>query len=387
LTGIGIVSDEPVYRKHNSFVAIRQSRGLDVSDRIRSCAESLPGSGLSAEASEVVRRACQDLLDDGDSAPELRFTLHAAVAEEIRRLGDDELPRYLYYRYRYEIYPKSKVVDAFPPCIQVEPTSVCNYRCVFCYQTDMAFTRKSSGHMGMMPLTLFREIVDEIAGNVEALTLASRGEPLANPAFDQMAAYARGKFLAFKVNTNASYLNERLCHAILESGVNTIVFSADAASEPAYSRFRVGGKLDAVLGNVRLFRDIRARHYPRSRTITRVSGVKVPGTPDLDEMEDVWGDLVDQVAFVSYNPWENAYQREPNTIGTPCSDLWRRTFVWWDGRVNPCDVDYKSMLSVGGIPEEGIGELWRGEAYTELRRRHLERQRLMLSPCRSCVVV
>lgn len=169
--------------------------------------------------------------------------------------------------------------------------------------------------------------------------------------------------------------------------MNTLVFSADAASEPAYSQFRVGGKLERVLENVRRFHTIRARHYPRSRIITRVSGVKMPGTPGLDEMETVWGDLVDQVAFVRYNPWENTYERPVNDIPTPCSDLWRRMFVWWDGTVNPCDVDYKSTLAVGNVHRDRLSDVWTGEKYAALRAAHLARQRNAVSPCNRCTVI
>ena len=35
--------------------------------------------------------------------------------------------------------------------------------------------------MGKMDYNLFKEIVDQIQGKIEFLSLASRGEPLANP--------------------------------------------------------------------------------------------------------------------------------------------------------------------------------------------------------------
>ena len=107
---------------------------------------------------------------------------------------------------------------------------------------------------------------------------------------------------------------------------------------------------------------------------------------DLDSMEKVWGSLADQVAFVEYNPWENTYSQPVNDIATPCSDLWRRMFVWWDGKVNPCDTDYKSTLSVGGIATSDLGALWTGTAYDALRRAHLERRRHAQSPCNRCTV-
>jgi hypothetical protein len=137
---------------------------------------------------------------------------------------------------------------------------------------------------------------------------------------------------------------KKMCHAILEAGVSTVVFSADAASEPTYSMLRVNGSLQKVYDNIKLFQEIREKHFPESKVITRVSGVKVPGTDKLEDMEKFWGgELVDQVAFVKYNPWENSYDQAVNDIKEPCSDLWRRMFVWWDGKVNPCDVELESL--------------------------------------------
>jgi len=377
------------YQKQNSFVEIRHHAPVaGVMGRIEAVREKLTESGMTDYQQTQVRAACDELLGlaqtHGDGPP---FTLQSYVIEEINRLPDETLPRYLFYRYRYETYPQRKILDDFPPCLQVEPTSVCNYRCVFCYQIDEDFTKKGSGHMGMMTLETFKRIVDEAAGRCEAVTLASRGEPLICPKIEEMLKYASGKFLALKLNTNAWFLDEGKSHAILQADMNTVVFSADAASEPTYSQFRVGGTLERVVKNVERFQQIRAKHFPKSRTITRVSGVQVPGTPNLDQMERVWGDLVDQVAFVKYNPWENTYEQPVNEIATACSDLWRRMFIWWDGIVNPCDVDYKSTLAVGKATERRLSDLWKSDGYQRLRARHLEKQRSQCSPCNRCTVI
>ena len=143
---------------------------------------------------------------------------------------------------------------------------MCNYRCVFCYETDKTFTRKSAGFMGHMTLATFKRVVDQAAGRVEFLSLASRGEPLLCPEIVPMLAYTRGKFLNLKMNTNASLLEEEEAHAILQSGIKTLVFSADAAAEPLYSKLRVGGKLEKVLANIERFQKIRATDYPTRRS-------------------------------------------------------------------------------------------------------------------------
>ena len=202
-----------------------------------------------------------------------------------------------------------------------------------------------------------------------------------------MIRYAGGKFLALKLNTNAWYLDEKLCFAILEAGINTVVFSADAPSKPAYSKLRVNGNLNRVHANIKRFHSIRERYYPESRTITRVSGVKVPDADTLKDMKEFLGKLVDQVAFVKYNPWENSYEKSINDISEPCSDLWRRMFVWWDGKINPCDVDFKSHLCVGNVASQELGSLWQSEKYMILRENHIAKKCSHCELCKRCTLV
>jgi radical SAM protein with 4Fe4S-binding SPASM domain len=378
-----------VYTKQDSFVEIRHSRPLsDVLPRIKKLRENFDTINLSHQQKGILKLALGEIFDEIKLDKKiLPFTLHSFNIAEIDKLKDEEIPRFLIYRYRYETFPQRFKLDDFPPCLQIEPASICNYRCLFCYQVDEEFTKKGNGMMGTMSFDMFKQIIDQAEGRCEAITLASRGEPLICPDFEPMIKYASGKFLAIKLNTNAWFLDEKLCYAILEAGVNTVVFSADAASEPAYSRLRVNGKLKKVYANIAKFRDIRAKYFPKSRVITRVSGVKVPSADSLEDMEKFWGELVDQVAFVNYNPWENSYEKPINSIDIPCSDLWRRMFVWWDGTVNPCDSDYKSKLKIGSVSENSISRLWNSESYSRLRSAHLEQKRGECSPCNKCVVI
>ena len=150
---------------------------------------------------------------------------------------------------------------------------------------------------------------------------------------------------------------------------------------------RVNGDLSVVLNNIEKFQKIRQSQYPDLPVITRVSGVKFSDEQDIDSMQAVWGGLVDQVAFVQYNPWENVYSQPSNDLVEPCSDLWRRMFIWWDGKANPCDVDYKSTLSQGSITEFSLSELWRLSAYEALRADHINSKRESRKPCTACTVV
>lgn len=303
---------------------------------------------------------------------------------KVRKVDDKDLFRFLIYRYNYSINPKIFKVDDYPPCVQIEPTSICNFRCVMCYQADKSFSSKSNGMMGHMPLDLFKKIIDQIEGKLEAVTLASRGEPTLNPNITEMIDYCKGKFLGFKINTNASMLNEKMIHSLLSANFNEIVFSVDAADKETYEKIRINGKFEKVFNNLKLFSEIRKKYYSGIHTIVKISGVKINSDLKVNELEEKLGDFADIVQLVGYTPWESSYENPVNDIQEPCGQLWYRMFVWWDGKVNPCDYDYKSKLSKWNVKTNSISEIWNSKEYNDYREKHLNKQRVKIHPCDRC---
>ena len=384
------MSEIKEYKKLNSFKdLVLKDKKEDNKSIIKIIENSILNNSylenLSKKQLEVLSNVKNDLFDNNKKENK-KFKLSKHVIEEILRLEEKKIPLYLVHRYRYEVYPEEHIIDEFPPYLQIEPSSICNYRCVFCFETDKTFTDKKAGFMGSMKIDLFKNIIDQAQGNIEFLSLASRGEPLICKDIIKMLKYTENKFLNLKMNTNASLLTEEKIHAILGGGIGTIVFSADAADEKLYSKLRVNGKLDRVLKNIELFNHIKEKDYKKNKIITRVSGVKVNNEQSIESMTKLWGNLVDQVAFVDYNPWENVYDSKASNIEKPCSDLWRRMFIWWDGKANPCDTDYKSTLSVGNFNNKSIKELWNSEFYKKLRENHVNNKRKNLFPCKNCHV-
>ena len=377
------------YKKHNSFVNFSvkdKDKKQKITKKIISLIENGNLNNFSINHRKILNNVKSDLLNKKNITDNQIFDLKDNVIDELLTFEDKDILKYLVHRYRYEIYPIKKILDDYPPYLQIEPSSICNYRCVFCFMTDKSLTDKRNGHMGQMSLELFKKIIDAAENKVEFISLASRGEPMACKDISKMLEYTVGKFLNLKINTNASLLNEEKIHAILSGGVKTLVISVDAADKESYKSLRVNGNLEKVLKNLELFNNIKEKNYSSSKIITRVSGVKVSDEQKFKDMEKVWGGLVDQVAFVNYNPWENSYDKETNNIKQPCSDLWRRMFIWWDGKVNPCDVDYKSKLSVS-IFNSDLKSLWNCKAYENLRSVHIDEKRNQLKPCNACVVV
>tara|TARA_Y100000294_G_scaffold158093_1_gene160142 strand:+ start:266 stop:1429 length:1164 start_codon:yes stop_codon:yes gene_type:complete len=346
--------------------------------------------GISRQEREIIEKVIQsnDKVKEGRLIEKEDFVLTGHEIVELEKIKKKDIPRFLVYRYKYNKYPQLYLIDDFPPCVQIELSSLCNYRCVMCFQKDPFFRDTQNPSLRNMPFALYREIIDQIEGKVEAVTLACRGEPLINKDFVKMMEYSAHKFLGFKINTNASLLTEKKCHAILSSmNVGTIVFSVDSDNEEMYEKIRVNGKFKKVFKNIVKFKEIKEKYYSDSKMITRISGVHINSEQDFKAIETFWAKHVDQVALINYFPWENAYENKKNDITAPCGDLWRRIFIWSSGLVNSCDYDYKGILSIGNVMRASVSSIWRSDVYENLRRKHLEGQRNSLAPCSQCPMV
>lgn len=316
---------------------------------------------------------------------ETEFVLTKNEINEFLSLEKKNILRYVIYRYKYIQYPKLKILEEYPPNIQIEPTSQCNLRCIMCYQSDKSFSSKSAGFMGYMKLDLLKKVIDEIEGKIEAVTFASRGEPTLHNELDEFLKYCDGKFLGLKLNTNATLLNEKKINTLLSSDLQSLVLSIDEKNKENYEKIRVNAKFEKIMKNLDLLKNIREKNYRNSKLKIRISGVKINTDQNVEEMNKFYSEFADEIVLVDYDPWESAYDNDVNNIDDECSELYRRMFVWHDGKVNPCDYDYKSMLSKWNANKDSIKSIWNSEYYNNLRSLHKSKKRNIIEPCKRCV--
>ena len=346
-------------------------------------------SGLSEETFSVLQTLASDIQEvnyndfiDLDY-PKFSITPHEYLWLKCHE--DDRWVDYLVYRYKFKMYPSQKKLSDFPLHLLIEPTPVCNLRCIMCFQIDKTFSADKR-YIGMMPWDLFTGLVDQAADHgCHAITMASRGEPTLHKRFGDMLRYTNDKgILDIKTNTNATRLTEKLCHDILSADVATVTLSVDATTKETYEKIRVRGRFDQVLKNINRFNKIRAEHYPDSKTNTRISGVAVDGTQSPEAMKSFWSDHVDQVSIRQEIPRWDSYGNLPFRQESLCKLLYERIYVWYDGTCNPCDFDYKSYLALGNAKEQPLSDIWLGEKYTSLRQAHECKRRGDVVPCDRC---
>jgi MoaA/NifB/PqqE/SkfB family radical SAM enzyme len=164
------------------------------------------------------------------------------------------------------------------------------------------------------------------------------------------------------------------------------VFSVDAGTKETYERIRVKGNFERVVENIERFNDIRKNEFPKSVTVTRISGVKVDNEQDIEQMSRFWSTRVDEVSIKPALPRWDSYNNPKVDTKHACNQLWDRIYVWYDGTLNPCDFDYKSLLKVGNILDMTIKDAWHGEVYSKLREDHLNFRRGCHIPCDRCPI-
>ena len=300
----------------------------------------------------------------------------------------NKIIKYIIFRYKFYIAGKNKINLGYPPYLLIEPVSACNLRCPFCFQTDKSFTKKP--FMGVIDFDFFKKIIDQADKlKTGAITLASRGEPTMHKQFIEMLEYINQKENIFeiKTNTNGTYLTEKMCHAILKNNVTQVVISSDHYIKEDYERLRLGSNFEKVVKNVDMLFNIRKEFYPDSFTEIRISGIDNERNLDREKFKNFWIKRCDHVtASFPLERW-NTYENEvlPN-IKDPCENLWDRMYVWFDGKVNPCDADYKSYLSYGSAKEYDLKKLWNNKVISKTREQHTQKNRNEINPCDRCGV-
>ena len=242
--------------------------------------------------------------------------------------------------------------------------------------------------MGVIDLEFFKNIINQADDlGVGAITLGSRGEPTMHKKFSEMLNFISNKknILEVKLNTNGSHLTDQMCHSILGNNLTQVVISSDHYLKEDYERLRLGSNFEKVVANVDMLFKIRAEYYPNSITEIRVSGVDNDKNLDREKFKNFWIKRCDHVsASYPLERWDT-YNNTPHPeINDPCENLWDRMYVWFDGKVNPCDADYKSLLSYGNAKDTTIHELWNNKFIKKNREIHLSNKRCNINPCDRC---
>ena len=141
-----------------------------------------------------------------------------------------------------------------PVCLYLEVTNRCNLLCETCPRTFEELEPPAD-----LSWELFTKIVDQVP-DIQRVVLHGVGEPMLHKDLFKMVRYLkdRGTYVLF--NTNGTLLNPKKFQALVESGLDELRVSLDAADRKSYKMVRGKDYFDRIVRDVGKFVAFKAEH-------------------------------------------------------------------------------------------------------------------------------
>jgi MoaA/NifB/PqqE/SkfB family radical SAM enzyme len=319
---------------------------------------------------------------------------------------------------------------SLPECLYLEVTNRCNLRCLTCVQ-----------HRGMkesprdLSLEEARLIGDQLS-TIKRAVLHGIGEPLLNKDLPAIVRFFKVRGVHVLFNSNALLLSPELAGSLIESELDELRVSMDAANESTYVRIRGSGNFSVVVKNIETLLQLRQksrRSKPRVSVWmvgTRENIQDLPGLILLSSLLGIDEVYLQRLVYPLDGPGYGLADREQTVADPPqyiqeilvesmrlsrrtgvllsasgltppdrslhsesraqapwrqCRRPWDATYITAWGNVLPCCIspfstlDYDSLI-LGNAFRQRFEEIWNGEKYGAFRRKHQS-----LSPPLNCI--
>ncbi len=217
---------------------------------------------------------------------------------------------------------------------------------------------------------LARGVIDAVAEWIASyddvrIVLSGFGEPTRHPKFEAICRTLRGAgAAAIAVRTNAVEVNAAAESALFETPVDVIEVTLDASCTETYATVNGVDAYDRALAQLERWIERRASS---GRVVPLIvpSMIKSEQTlGDLESFVDKWQSRLGMVLVTGAAHYAGRHPRSAVTDVAPpdrcaCRRAGARTFILADGRMTTCDQDFSGVQSLGRVPDESPGELWR----------------------------
>lgn len=315
---------------------------------------------------------------------------------------------------------RNKLVDIIPLekpfTIFIEPTNLCNFRCVQCPHGMDDYAEKA-GPLGNMSMECFGKLLTDIrewrkeleeseeTPFVKVVRLYLEGEPFVNNEIVEMLRLLKRENIAERVEiiTNGSLLTASICKKLVDYQLDYITISIYAIEEYKHKYMTKSNILPQnIIENVRMLRTIRDER-DNIRPFIYVKTIDNFNDCENNEFIEAYRGIADEVCIEKPMNWNNSEEvdfisnlYEEEAVVKVKEELGKRPYrkacpypfhtlsVKSNGDVLVCCVDWKRNTKVGNIREESLYNIWNGKNLYEFRKLHIEGKRDLNLSCNNC---
>ena len=269
----------------------------------------------------------------------------------------------------------------------IDTTNICQLKCPLCHTGLGTIDRDK----GIMHFETYTKTIDQIKDYCVWLSVYSWGEPFLNRRIHEFVSYAHQNRIATIMSTNlVKPLSPEMAENIIKSGLDVLIVSLDGVTQEVYEKYRVGGRLDRVLDNLRLlvqkkselgsttphvewqFIVMRQNEHQmeEARQLATEIGVNsvifknVDFPHGMDDAKEAQRWLPrEHPDYLRDDPFVKPYQED----GRRCWRLWRSAVVNWDGGLAPCCYLTDKSEDFGEVTNSSIKDIWNNKNYTTAR--------------------
>jgi radical SAM protein with 4Fe4S-binding SPASM domain len=301
-----------------------------------------------------------------------------------------------------------------PISAHVDVSSLCNYKCSFCFQADTKGMKEVGLKRGFMDPNLFKKIIDDMSkfpDKLKKIKIGNHGEPTMHPNLPELIGYAKKSGIAdiIEVFTNGSKLEPVLNRKIVEAGLQRINISLEGLSDERY--LQVAGVkqdfskiIDGVASLYQIKEELDSDLIIYVKVADEAHSLKEDGLQftfsqeERDYFFDTFGPISDEIYIEKVVPqWAETQLEKQNTVSeTGMYDQkinkWKEvcpfTFMYLhfnnDGTVSPCTLDWPRKVVIGNAKVECVTDIWNGKRLRDLRIAMLRGQRKCVNFCNNC---
>ncbi len=320
------------------------------------------------------------------------------------------------------------VVPDLPAVLYIETTNRCDSLCQTCIRTFRTLEPPKD-----LTLAEMVRIVDQIP-RLTLVLLHGIGEPLLNPDLFRMITYLKGRGSTVVFNSDAIGLSEKRRRGLIESGLDELRVSMDAATPETYRAIRGVAMFDRVVENVTALAHLKKKlgvALPKISLWFTVMKRNLAELPDFIRLaakagaaqvnvqrlvhygegfavqdQSLYGMLTAMEAEMlaeatrlcqemgiglsasgNTTPEESLTPEERERPWSGCQRPWSLSYITANGNVLPCCIspwtakDYRGLI-LGNALTGPFAEIWNGERYQKFRTQFETYN--APDPCRGC---
>jgi len=287
-----------------------------------------------------------------------------------------------FFRAEHARITRKSVLKSYPYLLKIEPANICNLHCAYCYDGRRQPTENERPY-GRMTFQNFKKIVDEVGQFLFKINLYGFGEPFLFPETLEMISYAARSNIGVATSSNMNFKDPGLPGAIVESGLEVLIFSCHGVSDETYKKFMGKGDPALAMGNIAKVIEEKARRKSRTPLIDWQFCVTGFNQHEIGKAREKARKLgIDQVRFikplfpdnVDDSSWvADSFSRQADDSrrmsSSDCVWLYRAAYINFDGGLIPCCRDTRDLRNdFGNVFSERFSDIWNGEQYRAARR-------------------